>query len=364
MREVMGDLVIQMGEMVGSRRRRREASGGGTVTPDTLMLDIMSEVEEKKERSRRVSGDTLERTRRVSGAEAERRRRAPAVAEEPTMMTESKSLDAVLAEEEDEMDLLGELETKVKVEVAESPSRQRKVSHRKVIIHDDGEICNTTYNQVCPYGHEDPDTHNPPMFHEMGGGSLPPGLIAAMGRMGGMGGMMGGEGMNPELMMRMAAMGGGGMEGMMGGMGGDAMGNPAAMMMQMAAMGAMAGGGGGMEGMMAGGGGMAAMMAAMGGGGEGGGLMANPEMMMRMAAMGGLGGGGMEGMMAAMAGAGEGGEGGEGAEMMMRQYMAVMQQAMGMGMNGTSSRHFHPPSWGLGTMSFPVLSSVLLCHPS
>ena len=27
-------------------------------------------------------------------------------------------------------------------------SRQRKISHRKVIIHDDGEICNKTYNKV------------------------------------------------------------------------------------------------------------------------------------------------------------------------------------------------------------------------
>ena len=28
------------------------------------------------------------------------------------------------------------------------PVRQRKISHRKVIIHDDGEICNKTYNKV------------------------------------------------------------------------------------------------------------------------------------------------------------------------------------------------------------------------
>ena len=27
-------------------------------------------------------------------------------------------------------------------------ARQRKISHRKVIIHDDGEICNKTYNKV------------------------------------------------------------------------------------------------------------------------------------------------------------------------------------------------------------------------
>ncbi len=26
--------------------------------------------------------------------------------------------------------------------------RQRKISHRKVIIHDDGEICNRTYNKA------------------------------------------------------------------------------------------------------------------------------------------------------------------------------------------------------------------------
>ena len=29
--------------------------------------------------------------------------------------------------------------------------RQRKISHRKVIIHDDGEICNRTYNKVRPH---------------------------------------------------------------------------------------------------------------------------------------------------------------------------------------------------------------------
>ena len=27
--------------------------------------------------------------------------------------------------------------------------KQRKISHRKVIIHDDGEICNRTYNKAC-----------------------------------------------------------------------------------------------------------------------------------------------------------------------------------------------------------------------
>ena len=30
-----------------------------------------------------------------------------------------------------------------------SGQRQRKISHRKVIIHDDGDICNRTYNKVC-----------------------------------------------------------------------------------------------------------------------------------------------------------------------------------------------------------------------
>ena len=29
-----------------------------------------------------------------------------------------------------------------------SGQRQRKISHRKVIIHDDGDICNRTYNKV------------------------------------------------------------------------------------------------------------------------------------------------------------------------------------------------------------------------
>ena len=31
---------------------------------------------------------------------------------------------------------------------APGPQRQRKISHRKVIIHDDGEICNRTYNKA------------------------------------------------------------------------------------------------------------------------------------------------------------------------------------------------------------------------
>ena len=31
--------------------------------------------------------------------------------------------------------------------------RQRKISHRKVIIHDDGEICNRTYNKAGWWRH-------------------------------------------------------------------------------------------------------------------------------------------------------------------------------------------------------------------
>ena len=30
-------------------------------------------------------------------------------------------------------------------------TRSRKISHRKVIIHDDGEICNKTYNKVLAH---------------------------------------------------------------------------------------------------------------------------------------------------------------------------------------------------------------------
>ena len=33
------------------------------------------------------------------------------------------------------------------------PGRQRKISHRKVIIHDDGEICNRTYNKAGWWRH-------------------------------------------------------------------------------------------------------------------------------------------------------------------------------------------------------------------
>ena len=177
----MGDLVIQMGEMVGGRRRRKEAAGG-SVTPDSLMLDIMSEVEEKRERSRRVSGE------KKKGSSNHNKQDANDL--------DNKEEDLAKVNDErllgmDEMeDRVGELSSEKKTSDASSPGRQRKVSHRKVIIHDDGAICNTTYNKPCPYGHEDPLHSNPPMFHEMaGGGTLPPGMMAALSRMGGMGGV-------------------------------------------------------------------------------------------------------------------------------------------------------------------------------
>jgi hypothetical protein len=47
-------------------------------------------------------------------------------------------------------------------------SRQRKISHRKVIIHDNGEICAKTYNQRCPH-EDDPNHDDPPMLHEVEG---------------------------------------------------------------------------------------------------------------------------------------------------------------------------------------------------
>ncbi len=49
-----------------------------------------------------------------------------------------------------------------------SESRTRKVSHRKVIIHNDGEICLQTYNKICPHD-DDPDLMDPPMHHELDG---------------------------------------------------------------------------------------------------------------------------------------------------------------------------------------------------
>ena len=47
-------------------------------------------------------------------------------------------------------------------------SRQRKVSHRKIIIHDNGEVCAKTYNRVCPH-EDDPSHQDPPMYHEAEG---------------------------------------------------------------------------------------------------------------------------------------------------------------------------------------------------
>ena len=58
------------------------------------------------------------------------------------------------------------------VEVAplmQSEVRQRKVSHRKIIIHDNGEVCAKTYNKVCPHGEDDPHHEDPPMYHEAEG---------------------------------------------------------------------------------------------------------------------------------------------------------------------------------------------------
>ena len=46
--------------------------------------------------------------------------------------------------------------------------RQRKISHRKVIIHDNGEICAKTYNQRWPH-EDDPNHDDPPMLHEVEG---------------------------------------------------------------------------------------------------------------------------------------------------------------------------------------------------
>ena len=111
-----------------------------------------------------------------------------------------------------------------KISEIESPTRQRKISHRKVIIHDDGNICNRTYNKPCPHDN-DPDHDNPPMLHEAGDESFPhgfqpgsspfsPGFMPFPGMAGLMGatspdGMSGKNGMTPDAMqsmMQMAAM--------------------------------------------------------------------------------------------------------------------------------------------------------------
>jgi hypothetical protein len=55
--------------------------------------------------------------------------------------------------------------------------RQRKISHRKVIIHDNGEICAKTYNQRCPH-EDDPNHDDPPMLHEGEGRPHPQALLS------------------------------------------------------------------------------------------------------------------------------------------------------------------------------------------
>ena len=361
----MGDLVIQMGEMVG-RRRRKDGGGAGGVSPDRLMLDIMEEVNEKKKegRNRKVSDGSEERSRKASG-DSGRFSESHKPSPDLNGHSEVKVLDAVTernVEERESPDLLGELRER---KVSELPSgRQRKVSHRKVIIHDDGEICQQTYNKTCPYGHEDPLHSNPPMFHEMGGGEVPQGLFASMG------------GGGPEMLMRMAAMGGGGgMEGIMAAMGGGGEGGAAInpeMMMRMAAMGAMAGGGmGGMGGM----GGLGGVGGVGGGGEGGGGGMVNPEMMMRMAmAMGGMGGGGMGGGgMGGMTGGvmGGGGMGGGGMVGMGGMgggsgFEAMMAAMAGMGdggrWRGRVGTDLLVQGWA-GAGSRPATSSASTCRP-
>ena len=44
------------------------------------------------------------------------------------------------------------------------------MAHRKIIVHDDGAVCQRTYNKVCPMVHEDEegtfDLKSIPMYHE------------------------------------------------------------------------------------------------------------------------------------------------------------------------------------------------------
>ena len=45
-----------------------------------------------------------------------------------------------------------------------------QVAHRKIIVHDDGVVCQRTYNKVCPMVHDDEegtfDIKSIPMYHE------------------------------------------------------------------------------------------------------------------------------------------------------------------------------------------------------
>ena len=53
---------------------------------------------------------------------------------------------------EDDPDTIEALEDKGKATKQSKSKRQRrKVNHRKIIVHENGEICSRTYNQPCPH---------------------------------------------------------------------------------------------------------------------------------------------------------------------------------------------------------------------
>ena len=73
-----------------------------------------------------------------------------------------------LLEHENEDTVLSSILAQDKVRNHHVEARQRKVSHRKIIIHDNGEVCAKTYNRMCPH-EDDPDHQDPPMYHEAEG---------------------------------------------------------------------------------------------------------------------------------------------------------------------------------------------------
>ena len=74
------------------------------------------------------------------------------IASVTTMPLESVLSKISEDELEDEPDRIEALEDKGKAtKLSKSERQRRKVSHRKIIVHENGEICSRTYNQPCPH---------------------------------------------------------------------------------------------------------------------------------------------------------------------------------------------------------------------
>ena len=237
-------------------------------------------------------------------------------------------------------------------------SRKESTHHRSaqmtVHFHTDGEICPSSFGQVCPLG----DVYDQPEP-----GQLPPGIIPRMpngsgfygggfgggGFGAGFGGGFGGMGFNPAMLMGMGG-GGGGMD---MGDGGDMNAMMATMLSAMSADGGAGFGMPGIDSMDPFGGGFD--MSSLAGGlpssfdgtsspytqGMGSSAFGNPAMAMAMAAA--QGGGGAFGggnpamaMMAAMAAA-QGGGGGDPSSNPAMAMMKAMAAAQGGGAGGAAS---------------------------